>query len=225
MTWNLRGRASPPLDRAAGKLAEYQPDIVGLQEVQKRQALEVAELAGYPQVEWTLKHRPGGALLWWRAEGLAVLSRHPIASLEGSELSDSALMRSHERRVVQVAEIAMTGGPLTLVNTHLTTGGGRVRHEQATRLAQLLPHDPPAVLVGDLNVDEDPAVFGPLTAAGFHAIGRAEGPTFPAGGVERRLDHILVPAGVRVVDVLVPPDSAPWAELSDHLPVIADLEW
>jgi endonuclease/exonuclease/phosphatase family metal-dependent hydrolase len=40
----------------------------------------------------------------------------------------------------------------------------------------------------------------------------------------QRLDYVLVARGWRVLDVQIPTDWEHWAPLSDHLPVIVDLE-
>jgi endonuclease/exonuclease/phosphatase family metal-dependent hydrolase len=226
MTWNLRGRSSPDLDRVASVIGELRPDVVGLQEVRSRQAEVLAAATGLTHTFWTLKHRPGGGLLWWRAEGLAVLSRSPLEKERWVELSRGESTRSHHRRIAQVVDLTPhRARPIRVVNCHLATRGTQVRHEQALRLAELVTADPLTAVVGDLNVDEDPAVFGPLAAAGLHSVGRDVGASFPADGPNARLDHILLPAAARALDAVAPVGGPEWAALSDHLPVVVELEW
>jgi endonuclease/exonuclease/phosphatase family metal-dependent hydrolase len=194
--------------------------------VQRKQAAKLAARAGYPHHRWTFKHRPSW-FLWWRAEGMAILSRHPTTSLETTELSDGESTSSHRRRIAQVARIAVGDErpPLAFVNTHLTTATGGTRRRQAERLAALLPSDGPGVLVGDLNTTDDPAVFEPLAAAGFRPAGEPTDLTFPAGAVDRRIDFVVLPVPVQATRLDVPIDGPDWAKLSDHLPVVADLTW
>jgi endonuclease/exonuclease/phosphatase family metal-dependent hydrolase len=223
MTWNVRGRSDPPVDAIAARIADLAPDVVGLQEVQKRQARRIAARAGFPHQSWAFKHRP--AWRWWRAEGLAILSRHPIVDRGTQEVSAGESRASWRRRVVQRTAVVLPDtGELPVANTHLTTGSGQSRRDQANRLAQAIPNDGASVLVGDLNVDDEPDVFGPLERAGYRRAGPLAGDTFPAGAVDRRLDHVLVRGAVDLGRAWIPADGPEWAALSDHLPVVVDLE-
>lgn len=242
MTWNVRGHRRPPIDQVAARIRDVAPDLVALQEVRARAAEEIAAAVGLDHRAWALKHRPGGPLLAWLpffGEGLALLSSVPVLASTHHEVSRGASISSHERRIVQFATFDPADGePLLVVNVHLAAAGGAARHEQAGRLAERLAggandtelgivstHLTRTVVVGDFNVDEDPAVFGPLDALGLSSIGRRVGPTYPAGAADRRLDHVLATGDLHVADVRIPVDGPDWAELSDHLPVIVDFTW
>ena len=77
-TWNLHGSAGPPLASVAARLRSFAPDVIALQEVQRRQAASLAETLGM-QYHWALKHYPWTPLLKSKGEGVAILTPHALA--------------------------------------------------------------------------------------------------------------------------------------------------
>ena len=73
-TWNLQGRARPDLGAVAEVLTELEPDVVLLQEVQRRQVERLSAALGWSSA-WRWKHWP----MVYPAEGLALLSPHALA--------------------------------------------------------------------------------------------------------------------------------------------------
>jgi endonuclease/exonuclease/phosphatase family metal-dependent hydrolase len=98
---------------------------------------------------------------------------------------------------------------------------GEERTEHARELTDLLAGREPVVLGGDLNEGpEEPAAR--WMAARFWDAARDAGRTFPAWEPRARIDYLFVSEGVRVERAWVGGDR--FARLSDHLPVLADLE-
>jgi endonuclease/exonuclease/phosphatase family metal-dependent hydrolase len=238
VTWNVRGQDRPDLRRLAAALRSFDPDVVALQEVRAGQATRLARALGIEHHRWLRKHNPFAPFLGTLAEGLAVLSRFPVVGGSAAVLTPGASTRSYRRRVMQEVVVRTPVGTARIANVHLSSDDDRARAEQAERVARLLEVDVAGVdrsrtvLAGDLNCDDDPSVFGPLAEIGLLDAWTARAPgergpragaTNPAGDVSQRLDHVLVGADVRVSSVDVPQDSAQWAALSDHLPVVAEL--
>jgi endonuclease/exonuclease/phosphatase family metal-dependent hydrolase len=186
-------------------------------------SLFVAALAGTPGATWvaaTGKEQPDSA-----AYGIALLSRHPVTAwrivrlsgppgkvpmwFRGSRLPQ---LVGDEPRVGVVASVASPGGPLTVVNTHLSfvRWWGAL---QLRRLVRAVEGTDPLVLVGDLNMSLSRA----CSLSGLRPL--AEAPTFPADGPREQLDHVLARGTVGEVVTA----EAPALPLSDHRALFVDL--
>lgn len=229
VTWNVHGSARPPLATVAERLVGFEPDVVGLQEVQSWQARRLARQLGWNR-RWARKHQPFGPFVWWRAEGLAVLSPHELADHDRIVLNRGSSPFSYRRRIAQHVVVSPGGAGFRAVNTHLASHHAPdERAAQAAVVAGWIAarhlDRRPTVLTGDLNADREPTTLAPLAAIGLHDVwpDRLPGATNPAGRARQRLDYVLADPGWEVVDVRVPPDGPDWAALSDHLPVVARL--
>ena len=221
MTWNLHGAARPDLALVAHVIGLAAPDVVAVQEIRRNQAAAVAARLGWEH-EWAFKHN-GYRPLWWRAEGLAILSPSPLGDVWRACLSPGESRRSHRRRVAIAATVRRgTGDRLHVVDTHLATGGPAERVAQAGRLLAAIPADArPLVVAGDLNARDEIEVlraFGPL---GLVDAGGAD--TSPAVAPVQRIDYVLVPDHADVLDRRTPAGGVAWAKLSDHLPTLVEL--
>jgi endonuclease/exonuclease/phosphatase family metal-dependent hydrolase len=78
LTWNVQGSDGLDVDAAAHHIRGQSPDVVALQEVQRRQAARLASALEMPGRRWALKHWP----IIRRAEGLAVLTPHRFVTVE-----------------------------------------------------------------------------------------------------------------------------------------------
>ena len=231
-------------DLLRNAVRELDADVLALQEVDRNQprsahadltaiAAEamgaeehrfVAALAGSPGATWTAatgEEQPDAA-----GYGIALLSRHPVRSWQVVRLPAVPFrvpMRFHgsrlptlvrdEPRVAVAAEIDSPIGPLTVVNTHLTflERWNRRQLRQLLRTVEAAPR--PLVLVGDLNM-------GPGPAAGVSRLrALASHPTFPWHDPREQLDHVLADGPVRSRSSAAPP-----MPLSDHRPLVVDLE-
>jgi endonuclease/exonuclease/phosphatase family metal-dependent hydrolase len=183
----------------------------------------VAALSGSPGATWTAAtgdEQPDSA-----GYGVALLSRHPVASWEVVRLPALPApvpYRFHGRRLPQLvrdeprvavgAQVETPDGCLTVVNTHLSFlpwWNGRQLRRLISAVGEARR---PLVLVGDLNMEPDRAVglsgLRPLAAV----------PTFPADSPERQIDHVLGEGPVAATA-----SEAPSMPLSDHRPLVVDL--
>lgn len=258
VTFNLwsgrpqRGRASSDRDRRARSIdldllraavVELDPDVLALQEVDRRQARSqhadltqvaaeamgaseyrfVPTLAGTPGALWSLSgpvHRAGAEY------GIALLSRVPVT--RWLELPLPALRPSftvmlpvlrqrltvgEEPRAAVIAHLDTPVGPLAVVNTHLTWIPGSGVRQLSGITRSLGALPDPVLLVGDLNM------WGPLPRliTGYRPL--AEHPTYPAARPNRQLDHILLRGrGPEVVA-----SRAVRLAVSDHRALVVDL--
>ena len=238
-TFNVLHGRSPAdgrvdLQRFATAVTALDADVLALQEVDRDQPRSggadltavAAEAGGYVAHRFVpaLAGLPGT----WRAAsaqdadtgpayGVALLSRHPVRAWEAvrlpavpvpvpvvfSSTGRLQLVRD-EPRVAAVARLHVDGRALTIAATHLSfLAGWNV--VQLHRLTRRLGADPHLVLVGDLNMP--PALA--RRASRLRAL--AAGPTYPAHGPRRQLDHLLARGAVRGSDARV------WdLPLSDH---------
>lgn len=222
------------LDRVAALIAEHEPDIVCLQEVdvgrQRTAGLDQAhELA--KRLEMAFRFHPA-----LRVEeeqyGDAVMTHLPERLVRAGPLPTLAGVPGLEPRGALHLEITIGGESLHVINTHL----GLLPREQRLQALALLGRDwlgaaPPGaavVLAGDFNATPLSRPWrrlasGPLRD-GQRDLGPARTrPTFPSAFPVLRIDHVFVSDAVRVTAA-----EAPWSPLarmaSDHLPLVVDFE-
>lgn len=229
-TWNLQGGNGLLVEDVATALREMDADLVLLQEVQPRQLRALRHRAGYPHAWWSFKHWPPRK----RREGLGVLARGRVSHRSVQRLTHDERPWSWRRRIAQHGVCEVAAARVPFVNTHL--GAGVTEDERLQQAYLLLRRRAPDALVGgDLNAAPATRVLAAFEHAGLHDTWHVSHPARPdpatnwAPGLRdvaprQRLDYVLVPADVDVVDTEVPNDWRRWASLSDHLPVIATLE-
>jgi endonuclease/exonuclease/phosphatase family metal-dependent hydrolase len=249
VTFNILNGRVPTDDHVdttllARAVRDLGPDVLALQEVDRNQARSsmadltavaaeamgavdqrfVAALHGSPGSAWvaaTGEVQPDAA-----AYGVALLSRWPVEAWQvvrlpalrtpapmwfrGDKLP--TLVRD-EPRVAVAAAVAAPAGPVTVATTHLSFvpwwNGVQLRHlVRALRSA-----DDPLLLTGDLNMEPERA--GALTSMRSLAVHA----TFPSDAPREQLDHVLARGAVRARGSAAPP-----AGLSDHRPLVVDLE-
>ena len=221
LTWNIRGAKNPDLSAIAAHVAGSNPDVVALQEVRRSHAKRLAQLLGF-QVVWRRKHYPYTPLVWWRAEGQALLAPMSIVQARQHVLSRGASTWIYRHRIMLSATIVRGSERLRVGNLHLSSNGTDERIEQARRAAAAIAAEPSAVRVvcGDMNAANEVEVIRE-----FHAIGvRDTGGDFtsPSRTPMRRLDYVLVPENAKVSAIDTPDGGDEWAALSDHLPVLVE---
>ncbi|MEA1833118.1 endonuclease/exonuclease/phosphatase family protein [Methylobacterium durans] len=236
MSYNIRhcrgldGAVSPA--RIAEVIAACEPDVVALQEVdvgRRRtggldQAEEIARLLD-------MRHHFHPALqVLEERYGDAILTTRPASLVKAGALPGLARRPGLEPRGALWVEVAVGGGRLQILNTHLGLSG----RERVAQVEALLGPDwlggnlarAPFVLVGDLNATPLSRAYrrlaARLTDARRLARRPARGATFPSRCPVLRLDHVFVSAGVTAERVGVVRGALPRLA-SDHLPLLAEL--
>lgn len=219
--------------RIAAVLAQLQPDIVALQELdvgRRRtghvdQAHEIAE-------RLEMSHHFHAALqVEEERYGDAILTCLPERLVKSGALPGHPRMAALEPRGALWVEVEVEGRPLQVINTHL----GLVPREQQTQATALagpawLEHPKcqwPAILLGDFNATASSVVYRTLTQQLQPArrLARKKQPssTFPSPLPVLRIDHHFVSPGIEVQDVFAPFDPLSRVA-SDHLPLVMDFE-
>jgi endonuclease/exonuclease/phosphatase family metal-dependent hydrolase len=219
LTWNILGSHGPNLDVISEVISGYSPDVAGLQEVLKRQARGLARRLGW-RVVWTRKHYPYSPVLWWRAEGLAILTPLSVSELTCASISPGVSTWTFRHRVAMAATVTRHGDALRIANTHLASHDPDERIAQARRVVPLIGDRRPAILVGDLNAADEPEVLREFRVLGLVDPGGSD--SSPSIAPVRRLDFILVPESASVTMRLTAEGGEPWHQLSDHLPVLVE---
>jgi endonuclease/exonuclease/phosphatase family metal-dependent hydrolase len=217
MTWNIHGArpmlGRPDLGRVIAFVRGYAPDIVALQEIDARRCGPAFDLLsnalGVHRAEARMMIAPEGD------RGHVVLTRWPIVR---SQLHDVSMERREPRAALE-ATVATPMGRLHVVAVHLGLSL-RERHRQARKLAALATATAtPTIMLGDFN---DWLWHGSVQwALRQHFPERSRFRTFPALLPMFRLDRIYCrPAGILRRAFT----DAQARAISDHLPVIADVD-
>ena len=219
LTWNILGSHLPNLDVISEVIAGYSPHVVALQEIQRRQARGLARRLGW-RVVWTRKHYPYSPLVWWRAEGLALLTPLSIAEMKSVSISPGVSTWTYKHRVAMAATMMRENDALRVVNTHLASHDADERIAQARRVTPLVGDRRPAVVAGDLNAMDEIEVIREFGVVGlFDPGGNFSNPSIAP---TQRLDYVLIPEGATVTARLTPDGGEQWNELSDHLPMLVE---
>jgi endonuclease/exonuclease/phosphatase family metal-dependent hydrolase len=224
VSWNVRGTARPDLAALARIISGYSPDVVSIQEIQRGQAHRLGAALGWRHC-WTRKHYPFSPLLWWTAEGLAILTPHELGGVWRQTLTPGVSTWTFRHRVLLAATVSRDGEHVRVYDTHLAAhGAADVRITQARRVAERVEADASQlrILAGDLNAAGEPEVVRELHAVGLRDAGGDS--THPSIAPRSRLDYVLVPEHARVAESSVPEGGENWAELSDHLPLIVEFD-
>ena len=208
------------LERIAGVIRSVQPDIVALQEVDRKterskgvdQAEELARLTGMKMFYGkTIPHQGG-------EYGNAVLSRLPAKLV-----ANHPLPGQEPRGVIEI-DAQLKGAHFAFFATHFdATRDESFRLDDAAGLVKLASGlDKPGILAGDLNTVPDSAVMARLEAQWLRAGNPSIFPTIPVGTPRRQIDYVMVRPVERwrVIEVKVLDEAI----ASDHRAIFAVLE-
>ena len=220
MTWNIHGsigRKAPwDLARVIAFIRRIDPDIVALQEIDSRRQPQTVDPFG--ALQQALGSHGVGARSITTADGdygQMLISRWP---LDATEIHDISHPEREPRRVI-TTEIATPQGRLRVVATHL----GLAIHErrgQARRLLEIAgTTGTTTIVMGDFNDWFWPGSVRKLLSWEFP--GRTRCRTFPSRFPLLRLDRIYCRPARALISGFVDPLAR---TLSDHLPVIADIQ-
>ena len=218
------------VDRIAAVIAEYEPDVVALQELDVGRARTKGVDQAYAIAEQLQMTFHFNAALRVEEElyGDAILTERlvkagPLPTIRG--------VPGLETRGALWLAIDFDGVEVNILNTHL----GLVPREQRLQAAALTGKEwlgdercaDPTILVGDFNAT---ALTRPYQAflrvlsdgQRGQGLGRAV-PTFPSSFPVLRIDHVFVSPRIRVTKVQTP--MFPLARIaSDHLPLVVDFD-
>jgi endonuclease/exonuclease/phosphatase family metal-dependent hydrolase len=210
------------LDGIAALLAREAADVVALQEVDRAclfsggvdQVARIADRAGYAHV----LHGAHGKVPGLFEQGAALLSRLPLHAPESHPLG------TVDKGFV-VASVHWEGLVIDVVSVHLDPFSAKGRQRQVRRMVEALERRPARlrVVMGDLNSHErhPEGLVAQLCGAArlqAHALEGGE-PTYTSARPAQRLDWILASPALRFTRY-----TRVLSRLSDHLPVVAELE-
>lgn len=253
LTWNLLGCRGFPRDAGgpvafpevqpgllaalATRLAAWRIDLAILQETPPEAAVrEVARQAGMQAAYFPAQ--VAGGTTWPFGFPGAVLARCPLHDVHdrAAAVRTPGDARFHRHWGTVTAQLA--GAPLRLAGTHLCANWGGVDRE-ATRLAELdllLADEPVELIAGDFNSRPGEAPPARMRAAGWRDAwqeggGAGDGLTSDTRQRMQRIDYLWLAAqapwrvrGVQVPDDLLVQMDGGEVLLSDHFPVLAELE-
>jgi endonuclease/exonuclease/phosphatase family metal-dependent hydrolase len=233
MTYNVHscigmdGRSSP--ERIARLIAQYEPDIVALQELDVGRARtggvdQAHEIAHRLEMEY---HFHAALRVAEEEYGNAILTHLPMRSVRAGPLP--GLPQCEPRGALWVA-VDASGAEIQVLNTHLSLWP-KERGLQATALAgrDWLGHpefQPPAILLGDLNAVPGSAAYqtfcSRLRDAQSVVPGHRPRKTLFGRYPSARIDHVFLHPDLHVLSVEVPRTQLSRIA-SDHLPLIVDI--
>ncbi|MDR1367153.1 MAG: endonuclease/exonuclease/phosphatase family protein [Candidatus Accumulibacter sp.] len=219
------------------ELRASKADIVLLQEVQGKNRKHARNIENWPT---KAQHRFLAEDVWLSAaygcntvyrnghHGNAILSRYPILGAYNQDVTHYRF----ERRGILHCTIAVDGlrAPLHCVSVHLSLFA-RSRRLQIGALADYLENSvapaSPMIVAGDFNDWRNEAERLLAERLGLNEAFSAgvghPGRSFPAALPVLRLDRIYV-RGFSVADAEIH-SGRPWARISDHAALSADLSW
>ena len=114
LTWNILGARQPDLSAIAAVVSDLEPDVVGLQEVQRRQVRKLARHLGW-HYAWARKHYPYTPLVWWRAEGIAIISPWVLSARMRTTISPGISTWIYKHRVLLALSWGLIFVPAPLI--------------------------------------------------------------------------------------------------------------
>ena len=221
------------VDRIAGVIAEYEPDIVCLPELDVGRARTGGvDQAGLIAERLSMSVRFHPAMRVEAEEyGDAIMTRWPEQLVKAGSLPTIRGVPGLEPRGAIWVRVDVAGVTLNVLTTHL----GLVPSEQQLQAAALvgpawLDHPDctgPLLLAGDFNATSITRPYKTIVqrlADCQRQLGlRPSIKTFPSGFPAIRIDHVFVTPDIRITGVRA--DVSPLSRMaSDHLPLVVDFE-
>ena len=212
----------------AHAVEQFDADIVCLQEVRSHHRKFEKLFTRWPDLDQAGYLSPEGYEAVYRTNavtrhgehGNALLSRWPVIAVGHSDVSDHRF----EQRGLLHAQVLVDGTEVHVVVVHLGLIHAS-RERQVQRLGQFIQRDIPAnaplVVAGDFN-DWGAQLLKPMAALDLRTFEGIRLPTYPSRLPLLHLDRIFM-RGLKPVSAHVPHGAA-WRRMSDHLPLIAELE-
>lgn len=230
------GNRAFTLPRIRDAITALQPDIVFLQEVLGQHDKHANRFEGWPtrsqsdflaEAGWPHAAYGKNAVYSHGHHGNAILSKYPIVEFENIDISTNAF----ESRGILHAVLAVPGLSLPLhcmcVHLNMLRKGrdAQLKHLCRRVMKNVAEHEP-LIVAGDFNDWQESATRQLFDDIGVHEVFLnllgAHAPTFPSSYPLLRLDRVYA-RGVRALggEIL---NGPPWDALSDHAPLLAQLE-
>ena len=207
------------LDRMVRFLADLDPDVVGLCEVDmgsyrtstgRNQAETIAEALGHDHVH-ECKYHEGSFQRWvpvLKKQGNAIITRHDI------EHGNFHFFTHGVKRLI----IELVTPEFRLYLVHLSLGF-RTRQRQLRFLQDLVAKsDRPVLVAGDFNTFFGEAeLYAFLNGSGLRSANLRGQPTHPSHKPRRELDFVFHDDRVELEQFFIPD-----VQFSDHLPLVCD---
>jgi endonuclease/exonuclease/phosphatase family metal-dependent hydrolase len=223
MTYNIRHGLGlddqQSIERIRDVIASQTPEIVALQEVDNR----VARSRWIDQATW-LGEQLGMEVVFGQtlplvigSFGNAILSRYPIESWDFHPLPSLG-----ELRGVLRAKVTTPKGNASFLCTHFGLDPEERLMQAGAMLEIARNAGRPTILMGDFNARPESRTIQLLSrpGIGLENLCPLETRTFPADDPNCRIDYIFATPGVKMVNYQAPATTA-----SDHLPLVADLDF
>lgn len=217
------------------RLRVLAPDLAFLQEVQGLHIGHAQRLPDWPampqhefiaQGVWSQAAYGGNAVHQHGHHGNAIVSKLPIL---GAENQDVSLTRLERRGLLHCVIDLPEGPPLHSICVHVSLTDSQRRRQLSSLIERVhddIPPEAPVIIAGDFNDWQNKANSWLARQLGMHEVftelGGRPARSFPSRLPLLTLDRIYV-RGFRAVhaEVLHGPD---WARISDHAPLVAELE-
>lgn len=221
--------------KIAKLLAELNPDVVALQEIDQDSLWAgsfdhlnfLRDFANFPYAAFGINNRRSGLLRL--NYGNAILSRHPIVDVENVVFGQKTV----GEKGFLFAEVDVQGRRVPIVNMHLHYRSRAHRFDQVDKVMHYLTHKHhhrrshwlmPPIVCGDMNCpshtdDATSSLMKYFSQHGRYTLHPQRAPTFPSPMPKRTLDFVFLPPGCAEVYCLV---VKSW--LSDHRPVMVEFK-
>jgi endonuclease/exonuclease/phosphatase family metal-dependent hydrolase len=248
VTWNIhkgvRGiamRKRLEIHNMQAAVAGLDSDVICLQEVRRINHKEAAHFTQWPELPQADFLAPSGYEAVYRTNaftrhgehGNALLSRFPVVGHAHEDMSDHRF----EQRGLLHATLHIVGKNVHVIVVHLGLIAAS-RQRQLSQLSQYIERDIPKkevlIIAGDFNSPIAPVRWAQLALDGGNGLQKSKfkapkmlhalrgHATFPSRLPMLQLDHVFA-RHAQIVSSHVP-QEAHWARMSDHLPLIVEVQ-
>jgi endonuclease/exonuclease/phosphatase family metal-dependent hydrolase len=257
MTFNIRydnpGDGPDAWDKRREWVAKFierqEPDVLGMQEVLKRQADYLA--AELTEFDWYGVGRDDGKIrgeyspIFYKKDRFTLLDQGTFWLSEQPEEPGSRSWDAAITRICSWVKLKdrKSQREFFVFNTHFDHRGEEARQQSATLIRKMitkLAPNIPWVLLGDFNATPDGEVYQRLSRDQEDVVGVLDayvapqvkplGPDSTWNGFKevqagRRIDYVFVNPAARVLRVEIVVEQRDGRFPSDHLPVVATVQW
>ena len=231
VSYNIKAGLDSSIESIATAIKTMSPDIIALQEVDEKnrrsnglsQTEIIAKTTGLYSAFCSSTEYRGGFY------GHTLLSKHAISNLQKYLLP---MIKDKEQRSFCIADVNVgtISKPqnIIIVFAHLGLLDNALHIESLMAVVKSKSKNNQIVILGDLNLTPDSVEYKKLTQNYIDlmpADGRVN--TFPTRKPRARIDYMLTPEikgkSITTEDIMKKYPSINWAKLSDHFPIMVQL--